>query len=48
MEIYLGLALLYMLWENWSLTQVVNQLRYNQRNYIDMLTNKSSDALEKH
>lgn len=48
MEIYLSLALLYMLWENWSLTQVVEQLRHNQRNYIDMLTKPSSDALEKH
>jgi len=43
MEIYLALAIVYMLWENWSLTQVIDQLRYNQRNYIDMLTNKGGD-----
>jgi hypothetical protein len=43
MELYLCFALAYMLWENWSLTQVIIQLRHNQRNYIDMLTNKDSD-----
>ena len=46
MEILLTCAIIYMLWENWSLMQVINQLRYNQRNYIDMLTNKSSDTID--
>jgi len=45
MEVYLTLALLYMLWDNWSLTQDIAQLRYNQRNYIEMLK-QTSDSLD--
>jgi len=44
MDILLVIAIIYMLYENWSLTQVIDQLRYNQRNYIEMLT-KPSDVL---
>jgi hypothetical protein len=43
MELYLCFALAYMLWENWSLTQVILQLRHNQKNYISMLTDKDTD-----
>lgn len=38
MEVYLTAAIIYMLYENWSLTQIIDQLRHNQQNYINMLS----------
>lgn len=45
MEIYLVAALIYMLYENWSLRAIISQLRHNQRNYIEMLTSPGSDTI---
>jgi len=45
MEVYLCIALAYMIWENWSLCTIITQLRHNQRNYVQMLTTKGSDEI---
>jgi len=45
MEIPLIIAIAYLLWNNYSMHCIIDQLRYNQRNYIEMLTKGNDDKI---
>jgi hypothetical protein len=48
MDIPYWCVMMFLLWDNYKYYAENEQLKHNQRNYIEMLTNKSEDINEKH